>query len=347
MWVELEFNIPGWTRREVHLASVAMHRTIPAFAVGWLALASVARAEPWLYQLQNPDPRAVLVSGFHAAVLDYSRDGSDAARLPAARVRALRRAGITALAYFSIGEAENYRFYWDSAWVKRENSDDLTADAPSWLGRTDPDWLGNYKVRYWDPSWRDHVLRPYLDRILRLRFRGVYLDILDAYEYWAAPSSYGAGRETFRAGDPLGNKPEAARRMIDLVTWIARYARSKAGAGFHVFPQNAEEILLYDSSGGYKRAITGIGAEDLFYNETQRESANETNYRLKFLRELRAAGKRVLCVDYVDTGNRSSASNTARIADFVARCQAEGFDFYVARQDRELDFINRVPGVQP
>jgi hypothetical protein len=31
----------------------------------------------------------------------------------------------------------------------------------------------------------------------------------------------------------------------------------------------------------------------------------------------------------------------------VRRCSAEGFDFYVARKDRELDRINVIPGVQP
>jgi cysteinyl-tRNA synthetase len=310
-------------------------------------LASSARAAPWLYQLQNPNPRAVLKSGFRAAVLDYSRDGSDAGRLPSRQVKALHRAGIRALAYLSIGEAENYRFYWQSDWVGRNNSNAFSASAPTWLGHTNPDWRGNYKVRYWDPDWRENVLRPYLDRITRQGFGGVYLDIIDAYEYWAAPASYGAHGETFRAGDPRGDKADAARRMIDLVVWIAQSTRASAGRRFLVFPQNGEEILRYDSDGRYRRAISGIGVEDLFYNETARQPANETRDRLRFLRKLRAAGKKVLCVDYVDTGDRGDATNAARIADFVARCRAEGFDFYVAREDRELDRINRVPGVQP
>jgi len=317
------------------------------FLASLVAFCANAPAAPWLYQLQNPNPRAIRASGFRAAVLDYSRDGTDAGRLPPGPVKALRRAGITALAYLSIGEAENYRFYWQPDWVGRNNSNEFSASAPAWLGHTNPDWRGNYKVRYWDPDWRDTVLRPYLDRITRQGFAGVYLDIIDAFEYWASPASYGPGGETFQAGDPRGDKAEAARRMIDLVVWIAESTRGTAGKRFLVLPQNAEEILRYDAGGRYRRAISGIGVEDLFYNETARQPAAETNYRLHFLRQLRAAGKKVLCVDYVDTGNRGDAANAARITDFVARCRAERFDFYVARKDRELDRINRVPGVQP
>lgn len=312
-----------------------------------LFAATALQAKPWLYQLQNPSPPAVQRSGFKAAVLDYSRDGTDATMLRAAQVRKLARKGITTLAYLSIGEAENYRFYWNDAWIYHTNTNRRTPFAPSWLGRTNPDWRGNYKVRYWDPAWRDEVLRPYLDRILAQGFRGVYLDIIDAYYYWALPKSYGPARETFQPGDPRGDEAEAARRMIELVEWIANYTRSHGSPRFLVFPQNAEEILSYDRDGRYVRAISGIGVEDLFYNETRHQPASETNYRLKFLRELRAAKKQVLCVDYVDTGNRSDASNKARIADFVRRCKAEKFDFYAARKDRELDVINRIPGVQP
>jgi cysteinyl-tRNA synthetase len=304
----------------------------PGWIFLWLAAVLPLQAAPWLYQLQRPNPAAIARSGFKAAVIDCSRDGTDATRLRPGQMRQLARRGVTVLAYLSIGEAEDYRFYWDPAWK--------TAP-PAWLGRTNPDWAGNYKVRYWDPAWRDTVLRPYLDRILAQGFRGVYLDIVDAFEYWASPRSYGGAGEVFAAGDPRGDETEAARRMIELIEWIANYARSHGR--FLVYPQNGENILAFDRDGRYLRAISGIGVEDVFYNETRLQPAAETRYRLKFLRRLEAAGKRVLCVDYVDTGRRGDASNRARIADFVRRCRAEGFDFYAARRDRELDRINAIP----
>jgi cysteinyl-tRNA synthetase, unknown class len=319
--------------------------------VKWLLVVfcalSTAHAKPWLYQLQNPDPSVISRAGFGVAVIDYSRDGTNASRLRPAQLRKLARKHITTLAYLSIGEAENYRFYWNAGWVARENANQFTTLAPAWLGHTNPDWLGNYKVRYWDSAWRDGFVRPYLDRILAQGFKGIYLDIVDAFEYWAASENYGAQGETFRVGDPRGNEAEAARRMIDLVVWIKNYARSHGRSGFLVYPQNAENILQHDRDGYYMKAISGLGVEDLFYDETRRQRSSETNFRLNFLRKVKAAGKRVLCVDYVDTGIRTDPTNKARIEDFVQRCEAEGFDFYAARKDRELDRINTIPGLQP
>lgn len=82
------------------------------------------------------------------------------------------------LCYMSIGEAEDYRYYWQSGW---------TVGNPAWLEAENPDWAGNYKVRYWDPGWQAIIYGDpgaYLDRILAAGFDGVYLDIIDAYEYF-------------------------------------------------------------------------------------------------------------------------------------------------------------------
>jgi cysteinyl-tRNA synthetase len=80
--------------------------------------------------------------------------------------------------YMSIGEAEDYRYYWQSDW--KEGS-------PTWLEKENPNWKGNYKVRYWDPEWQSIILgneNAYLDKILSAGFDGVYLDIIDGYEYF-------------------------------------------------------------------------------------------------------------------------------------------------------------------
>ncbi len=82
------------------------------------------------------------------------------------------------IGYMSIGEAENYRYYWDSAW---------DTNPPSWLAEENPDWPGNYKVRYWQQEWQDIIsgnVSSYLKKILDSSFDGVYLDIIDAFEYF-------------------------------------------------------------------------------------------------------------------------------------------------------------------
>jgi cysteinyl-tRNA synthetase len=82
------------------------------------------------------------------------------------------------IAYMSIGEAENYRYYWKSEWE---------TNPPSWLAEENLYWLGNYKVRYWDKDWQNIIYGnddSYLKKILDVGFDGVYLDIIDAFEYF-------------------------------------------------------------------------------------------------------------------------------------------------------------------
>lgn len=82
------------------------------------------------------------------------------------------------IAYMSIGEAENYRYYWQNNW-KPGN--------PEWLDKENPNWKGNYKVRYWDADWQAIIYGnddSYLKKILDAGFDGVYLDIIDAFEYF-------------------------------------------------------------------------------------------------------------------------------------------------------------------
>jgi cysteinyl-tRNA synthetase len=82
------------------------------------------------------------------------------------------------IAYLSIGEAENYRDYWQTSW---------NTNPPSWIADENPDWPGDFKVRYWDPEWQAILYGnddACLDRILEAGFDGMYLDIIDAFEYF-------------------------------------------------------------------------------------------------------------------------------------------------------------------
>jgi cysteinyl-tRNA synthetase len=82
------------------------------------------------------------------------------------------------ICYMSIGEAEDYRYYWNSTW---------NSNKPDWIAAENPDWPGNYKVKYWNAEWQGLVYKnddSYLDKILTAGFDGVYLDIIDAFEYF-------------------------------------------------------------------------------------------------------------------------------------------------------------------
>jgi cysteinyl-tRNA synthetase, unknown class len=74
--------------------------------------------------------------------------------------------------YMSIGEAEDYRYYW------KDLDKGLT-------GSVNPDWPGNYVVNYWEPAWKQIIFgndQSYTKRIIEAGFDGVYLDIIEAYE---------------------------------------------------------------------------------------------------------------------------------------------------------------------
>ena len=82
------------------------------------------------------------------------------------------------ISYMSIGEAENYRYYWQTSW---------NSNRPSWMDEENPDWAGNYKVKYWNQEWQEIIYGnndSYLKKILNAHFDGVYLDIIDAFEYY-------------------------------------------------------------------------------------------------------------------------------------------------------------------
>jgi cysteinyl-tRNA synthetase len=82
------------------------------------------------------------------------------------------------IAYMSIGEAENYRYYWKTDW---------NTNVPAWMEQENPNWHGNYKVKYWMKDWQNIIYgndNSYVKKIINQGFDGVYLDIIDAYEYF-------------------------------------------------------------------------------------------------------------------------------------------------------------------
>jgi cysteinyl-tRNA synthetase len=274
---------------------------------------SPAAARSWAYWLQHPDLKELARSPYELIVVDYSADGTDERAFSAAQVQALKDAGKIVLAYFSIGEAEDYRFYWSDSWRK---------DAPDFLGPENPDWPGNFKVRYWEAGWWDAALRPYLERILAAGFDGVYLDIVDAYWFWHE-----------EAGLDLA---ETAENMARLVGEIAAYARARAGSDFIVAPQNALGII--DSLSPrlrkrYLRTIDMVGLESLFFNI---HSEEDQAYRLDKAEEFSQAGVPVFNIEYIDTSQYPAYREALRQQEFRIIP-------YASTPDRALDTLTLRP----
>ncbi len=268
----------------------------------------------WLYQLQNISPEEISKTGFDLVVIDYSRDGSQDGEFKREEIEAIKKTGKKVLAYLSIGEAEDYRFYWKEEW---------NYNPPPWLGEENPNWPGNYAVKFWYPQWHE-IIKSYIDRIVNEGFDGLYLDRVDEFYYWAKK----------------GELPEKdlALKMVEFIEEISNYCRSKL-KNCLIFPQNGEELLKYYPD-RLNRVVNGWACEDLFYNGLNPVSKEETDYRLSLLKKLK--GKLLLSVDYVYNGN-----DLELVRDYYAKAEKNGFIPYAASVDRELDRIIEIPGIQP
>jgi len=289
---------------------------------------TTAAVDDFAYQLQEIDLDTLAASAFDLAIIDYSQDGSDEMRFTAGEISAVKHGSggeKLVLAYMSIGEAEDYRFYWDNRWDKNHDGNP-DPGAPSWLGPGNPEWPGNYKVRYWKPEWQAIIFgspTSYLDRIIAAGFDGVYLDIIDAYEYWGPGGESGLNRET------------TEQEMVDFVKAIAEYARvTKGKAGFAVLPQNGEGLSAHAD---YVQSVTGIGKEDTWYNDNLQQPKSYTAEVIENLDVFKGAGKLVLVVDYV--------TQKSRIDDFYAKSEARGYVPYATVRD--LDRLTINPGHEP
>jgi cysteinyl-tRNA synthetase len=278
-----------------------------------------------LYQLQDANISDIKELNIDYAIIDYSKDGTMKKAYSKESILSLSDSGIEVLSYISIGEAEDYRYYWTES---TENA--------SWLGVENPDWEGNYKVRYWDPEWQDIIFET-LDHIIETGFNGVYLDIIDAFIYWSSDES---NKEKKISGDPTSEE-DAALRMISFVKDINNYCKSK-NPDFLIVPQNGLKILDYDRNDDYINSIEGIGVESVWYIKTKERDAESVNNRLGYMKEYQDSGKFVLCIDYIDNGNGYTGDNKTRIDEFITNALREDFYFYIAKKDAELDEINTI-----
>ncbi|MHA1584580.1 MAG: MJ1477/TM1410 family putative glycoside hydrolase [Promethearchaeota archaeon] len=223
------------------------------------------------------------------------------------------------LAYMSIGEAESYRYYWNSQWDA--DSDGIPDDnAPSWLDRENPDWEGNYKVKYWDPEWQNLIFGnndSYLDQIIAAGFNGTYLDIIDAYEYYEDQGVL-----------------NAAKAMVNFITNISSYAKT-INPNFLIVPQNGENLGVRFPE--YLDSIDGIGREDILFAGDKPNSKDTINTVISDLQVFQSAGKFILEVEY------------PIIPRFQYQCffrsQSEQFLCYIG--PRDLAELNAIPDFIP
>ena len=122
---------------------------------------------------------AVAATDYDVVLVDAFFDTNPLTQENVSRLKTKANGGTRlVIAYMSIGEAENYRYYWQPAWG---------TGMPDCIAEENPDFAGNFKVQYWRPEWQSVILAgpdAYLNRIVAAGFDGVYLDLIDAFEYF-------------------------------------------------------------------------------------------------------------------------------------------------------------------
>ena len=198
------------------------------------------------------------------------------------------KAGRKVVAYLSIGEAEDYRPYWQTEWVSNGKR---TAAAPVWLGIENLDWKGNYQVKYWNVDWQKLMLAA-IDETMARGFDGVYLDIVDGFQ------TYEQGADGY-LDDRINpeTKQTYRRDMVDWVKAIAARARAKNPAAL-VIPQNGSHLV---ADKDFIEVINAQGIEDLFTNGKGLQPASHTDEILGHLKLLASAKKPVLLIEYPKT----------------------------------------------
>lgn len=301
----------------------------------------LAKVKDFLYVLQADkiSIAELAENEFDLVIIDYAKYGDAGSEYTRNEITEIKRGSAggnrkIVLAYMSIGEAEDYRFYWDSGWKR---------DPPSWLGPTNPNWEGNYKVRYWMKGWKRNIFgivsgpnKSYLDRIIDQGFDGIYLDIIDAYEYWS--NSEGGNEKT---------RIRARKDMYKFLKELRDYARITRGKmKFLLFPQNGADIIYDDNDiiddlgQKYLDVCNGIGQEDTWYLKKKAQPQDEYRRLTQVLDKYKANKKLVLSVDYVwAAANLKSKSNKKRFNDYYTKAYAKGYIPYAANKNQALKDI--------
>jgi cysteinyl-tRNA synthetase len=150
-------------------------------------VSSLSQVQNFLY-LINPDKftdkesfiKEITATNYDLLIMDlFINDGISFTAADVERLHVKQNGGSRmVICYMSIGEAEDYRYYWKREWNNFK---------PSWVAVENPDWPGNFKVEFWNQEWKNIIYgqkNSYLDKILQADFDGVYLDIIDAFEFF-------------------------------------------------------------------------------------------------------------------------------------------------------------------
>jgi uncharacterized protein (TIGR01370 family) len=313
----------------------------------------------WAYQIQNLDSpgaiQKIVDSKYDMVVIDptvtYDPD-FDAASMVARIKASYASDGIhrkLVIAYIDIGQAEEWRWYWDGHTTYEEKGRCKNAYVQAiqtwapWVVACDPDgWGGNYPVAFWDGDWQDIVIHgtslgshlglyfdSMLDEVVQDGFDGVYLDWVEAWEM----------DEVRQRAQNEGKDP--GQEMLNFIKAMRNYGK-QYNPGFIVIQQNSSELIDEVGASRLENAVDAIAQEGVWWDgsggnddwsdpEGYDEASCCTSYYLSRLRKYIDAGFPVFVCDYA----------LQNADDVYRKTAAEGFIGYATR--RSLGDLTTTP----
>ena len=248
--------------------------------------------DSFVYQLQNIKYKKLQPLETSLLIVD-PENGDGELQFTKEQIKALHSNKKYIVAYMDIGEAENWRKYYK----------DLPKDI---IGIENADWEDCFYVMFWSEVWK-RITFNRIDMYLDLGYDGVYLDMIDVYEYW----------------EKQGVK-DAKKQAINFVKEISVRVKAK-NPKYLVIVQNAVELL---KEVDYIDYLDGVGAEDTFYVKDKKAPWQKND--LEYLDYAISKGKFVLAIDYSKKlNNRCNFVNKARVHKFVPFVAPRNLDSFV------------------
>jgi len=207
--------------------------------------------ETWLYlidvNMNSQTVNQILLSDYDMVVLDFIPSEKNNTDYPMADVVAQMQNAEhpkKVIAYIDIGEAEEYRVYWEKNWE---------VGNPTWIVGDDPDgWAENYPVAFWAGEWQAIWLENdgILNQIIEAGFDGVYLDWVEAY----------SDENVVATAQIEGINPALA--MIEFIRAISANIKDEC-EDCVVIAQNAAELVDYSE---YTATIDGLAQEQVWFD---------------------------------------------------------------------------------
>ncbi len=285
----------------------------------------------WAYQIQNIEADdavdALIDSKYDLLVIEPTRSSRELADFDMHSVvdRLHRSTGTNVaskivIAYVDIGQAEDWRWYWEDNWTAPTEA---SRGSPDFLIALDPDgWSGNYPVAFWDQHWKEIILYSEgssIQQIIDDGFDGIYMDWIGGFNY----------KPVVNAAESEGL--DAQQEMIDFITEIREYCQ-KQNPDFILIAQNALDICENHSE--YFDIIDGVAQEHVLFDGAadaewgdsaggdMRVPESDTEWYVEMLDEYLNRGKVVFTVDY--------ALREENIAEAYSFAQEHGYIEFVS-----------------